>query len=572
VNETIEKLELNESGVRDPVVEFLRSAGAASVKHAHERTLLDHLIGTRDILRRWLLPDWLQNAGALHSVYSTESYRFRLLEEASRSGVQAVVGARAERLAHLFGLLPRRQLLHLADRLDESDSRFESVTRSGNQIELSQADICNLLLLHMANEAEQAYGAQGGPGIWIANVSRLGSKLLPSAVRVPPIFDGCRAVVSTESERRACAAYVSGTGMLGTDPIGARDQLAAASDACPWLGEPLVWRAYVALLQGLSTNACMWSNQAKRCLSSLGVSWDKRLSYDEWILLCTLLHTAASRANASVPAFDFDNPTISLRSLREALADSMEDEVDAPQTKGHDSAAERFHAYFRSLAKGPLKRTSGVYPGLAALPWHEPARFSVVAALEDAFVEIRREIRSLDQHAFHREAERIGRSGSWNVLMFYERGRKNQRTCTHCPITSEIIESHPTVRTLAGLIYVSRLAPGTHIAAHRGPTNMRVRCHLPLLVPDGDCAIRVGEDTRRWEEGRCIVFDDSFDHEAWNHTSSERVVLIVDLWHPDLSPEEIALLEGLHGYAAVQAESLDRYWAANARARGGAYH
>jgi aspartyl/asparaginyl beta-hydroxylase (cupin superfamily) len=83
-------------------------------------------------------------------------------------------------------------------------------------------------------------------------------------------------------------------------------------------------------------------------------------------------------------------------------------------------------------------------------------------------------------------------------------------------------------------------------------------------VPDADCAIRVAEETRHWQQGSCLVFDDSLLHEAWNHTDQERVVLIVDLWHPGLSDTEVMLLQALHRYTYRQAERLSRYWSANA--------
>jgi aspartyl/asparaginyl beta-hydroxylase (cupin superfamily) len=85
-------------------------------------------------------------------------------------------------------------------------------------------------------------------------------------------------------------------------------------------------------------------------------------------------------------------------------------------------------------------------------------------------------------------------------------------------------------------------------------------------VPEGDCAIRVGHETRRWEEGRCLIFDDHFEHEAWNHTQEERIVLIVDLWHPDLTATEVELLTGLQEYALAHAHRLGRYWSANVEA------
>ena len=155
------------------------------------------------------------------------------------------------------------------------------------------------------------------------------------------------------------------------------------------------------------------------------------------------------------------------------------------------------------------------------------------------------------------------------MAFFYERGRRHDELCAACPVTTTGIEAYSAVRTLAGLIYASRMTPGTHIQPHQGPTNLRVRCHLGITVPDGDCAIRVGEETRRWEEGRCLVFDDHFEHEAWNHTDQDRIVLIVDVWHPGLSAEEVRLLEDLHRYAEGHARRLNRYWAKNeAAARG----
>jgi aspartyl/asparaginyl beta-hydroxylase (cupin superfamily) len=80
--------------------------------------------------------------------------------------------------------------------------------------------------------------------------------------------------------------------------------------------------------------------------------------------------------------------------------------------------------------------------------------------------------------------------------------------------------------------------------------------------------LRVGDETRQWHDGQCLVFDDYLEHEAWNHTEQDRIVLIVDLWHPGLSPTEVRLLEGLHRYSYAYAQRLQRYWAANEAAVG----
>jgi tetratricopeptide (TPR) repeat protein len=86
-------------------------------------------------------------------------------------------------------------------------------------------------------------------------------------------------------------------------------------------------------------------------------------------------------------------------------------------------------------------------------------------------------------------------------------------------------------------LFFSRLKPGTHIPPHYGIANNRITVHLPLIVP-GDCEIRVGESRHRWREGEIVAFDDSFEHEAWNRAAADRVVLIFEAHHTDLTPLE----------------------------------
>ncbi len=91
-------------------------------------------------------------------------------------------------------------------------------------------------------------------------------------------------------------------------------------------------------------------------------------------------------------------------------------------------------------------------------------------------------------------------------------------------------------------VFFSRLAPGTCIPPHHGVANHRITVHLPLIVPEG-CAIRVGSHTHVWEEGALFAFDDSFEHEAWNRSDRERVVLIFESFHPDLRSGERDAIE-----------------------------
>jgi aspartate beta-hydroxylase len=228
---------------------------------------------------------------------------------------------------------------------------------------------------------------------------------------------------------------------------------------------------------------------------------------------------------------------------------------------------QRINQYIGMFLTNQADAQMGAYPGLASVPFHDVAQLPGALALQRNYAAIRGEVEGLAAAAFQPEGEnQMGRAG-WDIFPFYERGRRNEANCALCPTITRIIEGSNTVRTLAGLLYVSKLRPGMHIQPHIGPTNMRLRCHLGINIPDGDCGLSVGGETRHWQEGECLVFDDSLLHESWNRTGQPRVVLIVDLWHPDLTPGEIAYLEGLHRFVSYQAASLDLYWKGSAKAQ-----
>ena len=103
-------------------------------------------------------------------------------------------------------------------------------------------------------------------------------------------------------------------------------------------------------------------------------------------------------------------------------------------------------------------------------------------------------------------------------------------------------------------LFFSRLTPGAHIPPHYGLTNTRLTVHLPIIVPE-DCAIRVGDEIYKWREGKIVAFDDSYEHEAWNRSTDERVVLIFETHHPDLSSTEKQAIQNIY-------ETFDT-WVAN---------
>lgn len=132
----------------------------------------------------------------------------------------------------------------------------------------------------------------------------------------------------------------------------------------------------------------------------------------------------------------------------------------------------------------------------------------------------------------------------WSSLHLYSRAEETP-AAKFFPKTLSALQNAPVVRVGAGNpieMFFSRLAPGTHIPPHYGAANNRLTVHLPLIVPN-DCAIRVGEEVHAWREGELLAFDDSFEHEAWNRSDRERVVLIFEAHHPDLEPAERKAIE-----------------------------
>ncbi|SEJ57693.1 aspartyl/asparaginyl beta-hydroxylase domain-containing protein [Frateuria terrea] len=195
------------------------------------------------------------------------------------------------------------------------------------------------------------------------------------------------------------------------------------------------------------------------------------------------------------------------------------------------------------------------FPGVPSQPFYPRERFALHTQLEAAVQMIGAELRAVLSEADRlvpflgastaeaEAAQLLGstgtQEGAWDAFFFYRHGVRHDANSARCPHTSALLDAMPLVRVRdhAPETLFSVLRPGTHILPHRGVTNTRLVTHLPLVVPP-DCALRVGGETHVWEEGRCVTFDDTFEHEAWNHSGQTRVVLIMDSWNPDLTEVE----------------------------------
>jgi len=195
-------------------------------------------------------------------------------------------------------------------------------------------------------------------------------------------------------------------------------------------------------------------------------------------------------------------------------------------------------------------------PDLPAEPIIARERLGWVAELEGQADAIRKEVLAaleIDRdgapyvgpdYAMGEEWTPLQGSRRWTALHLTQNAERDEEVCERFPRTLAAVERTPVTRIGETPIEVffSILHPGTHIPPHYGVANSRITVHFPLIVPEG-CAIRVSDTHYTWREGEVFAFDDSFDHEAWNHGDRTRIVLIFEAWHPELSEAEIAAIQ-----------------------------
>lgn len=167
----------------------------------------------------------------------------------------------------------------------------------------------------------------------------------------------------------------------------------------------------------------------------------------------------------------------------------------------------------------------------------DSSKFPWIAELEKDWPDIRKELdvvlETADIPAFQQVSkpqQQLTQDNKWRTFFFSFYGHERPENYKRCPLTVEALKKIPGMKTA----FFSILSPHKHIPPHRGPYNGVLRLHLALRVPKDrtNCKIRVGNDIGHWEEGRGLVFDDSYEHEVWNDTDEVRVVLFIDFLRP----------------------------------------
>ncbi|XP_007471536.1 PREDICTED: aspartyl/asparaginyl beta-hydroxylase [Lipotes vexillifer] len=221
------------------------------------------------------------------------------------------------------------------------------------------------------------------------------------------------------------------------------------------------------------------------------------------------------------------------------LGDAMQRVGNKEAYKWYELGHQRGH--FASVWQRSLYNVHG----LKAQPWWTPKETGyteLVKSLERNWKLIRDEglaVMDRAQGLFLPEDENLREKGDWSQFTLWQQGRKNENACKGARKTCSLLDKFPeTTGCRRGQIKYSVMHPGTHVWPHTGPTNCRLRMHLGLVIPKEGCKIRCANETKTWEEGKVLIFDDSFEHEVWQDATSFRLIFIVDVWHPELTPHQ----------------------------------
>ncbi len=295
-------------------------------------------------------------------------------------------------------------------------------------------------------------------------------------------------------------------------------------------------------------------------LGSLLSQQGKSLMAAEHFHLCFSIKPELEKLPATAPAQMVESVRQALTLLRRHFMRLHLQILSDQESKAGKEALQRIrgcvdiqHGRKKPVFADDMQRPGAVYvPGIPPQPWFERDEIDGIGELEKAAIPIRKELLALlddgeaDFSPYVQQGpsvppamQNLAGKADWNSYHLYKEGERQEEHCRRCPETVAAVDRipMPTCKGNAPEVFFSVLKPGAHIRPHHGVANTKLAVHLALIVPE-DCALRCGPETRGWSEGQCIIFDDSFEHEAWNRGDSLRAVLILETWNPNLSGAE----------------------------------
>jgi aspartyl/asparaginyl beta-hydroxylase (cupin superfamily) len=212
----------------------------------------------------------------------------------------------------------------------------------------------------------------------------------------------------------------------------------------------------------------------------------------------------------------------------------------------------------RKIWKYYYQRPNVYQKNLTAKPIWNPKDFNFVKKLENNFDKIEKEVDMIEfdpkkKKLITQVNENIY-TGKWNDLFFYTNGNRNNVTCQAFPEIAKIIDSIPEIQGVnPGCVCLSFIYPGSKVVPHFGISNNKLRLHLgiknledsTLYVKDKGFNKNCKTLNLNWEKGKVFIFDDSFKHWVINNSKGDkpRIILLIDLWHPDLNKDDISKME-----------------------------
>ena len=288
--------------------------------------------------------------------------------------------------------------------------------------------------------------------------------------------------------------------------------------------------------------------------------------------------------DANVPSEFRDGIGVALRELAGKFASFLDECLQTVRANHPGEDLSRLEAGLRTLGGGARNVEPGGnerrpallnFPDLPDQPWFEREQFDWIERVESETPVIVDELNQL----LARQAEfkpycsesdsanavsaagtdfsSLAGSMSWNALHLYQNSTRSDANCGQCPKTVELMDSlpMPRIRHHSPEVFFSCLQPGGHIIPHHGLMNVRLTVHLGLVIPE-NCGIRAGREVHHWQPGRVLLFDDSYEHEAWNKSDSDRVVLIFEAWNPHVSAAE---RDGIEEIFRLRRDWLDQF-------------
>lgn len=204
--------------------------------------------------------------------------------------------------------------------------------------------------------------------------------------------------------------------------------------------------------------------------------------------------------------------------------------------------------YFATIVQSAVCKTNIIsrpvpslfyFPGLNTRPVFPNEAFPFAEELQLKMPVILEEYKQLKAHASGANSdyktikdEHELHKGDWEWNSFILKGKEQSDFVKHCPETTKILNSIPSLMKTTPFSYsfFSTLKKQSQIAPHTGPCNVRIRCHLPLIVPDGNVGMNLGGRDLRWTPGQPLFFDDCYEHHVYNNTNQDRVLLLFDIW------------------------------------------